>query len=142
MNSLRLPAELTSLEQVARCVLEHAERAGLSAEAAYRLRLAVDELATNVVMHGYRGRPGELRLSTGTDQQTAWVRLEDDAPCFDPSAGCLLPHAELPLSQRPVGGLGIHLALTALDGFSHSYTDGHNTSTLVIRRDHPVESKE
>ncbi|MGF1425304.1 ATP-binding protein [Kitasatospora sp. LaBMicrA B282] len=137
MNPLRLPAEPASLERIARYVLEHAERAGLSAEAGYRLRLATDELATNVVVHGYRGRAGELRLSAGTDGRSAWVRLEDDAPRFDPSAGCLPPRTELPLSERPIGGLGIHLALTALDGFSHDYAEGHNTSTLVIRLDRP-----
>ncbi|GAA2752358.1 ATP-binding protein [Kitasatospora cinereorecta] len=139
MSELRLAAALTSLEEIAPYVLDLAERAGLSPEATYRLRLAVDELATNVVMHGYRGGEGELRLVGGMDGQQVWIRLEDDAPPFDPSAGCLLPHTELPLSQRPIGGLGIHLALTALDDFQHRYTDGHNSCTLVIRRSEPTE---
>jgi anti-sigma regulatory factor (Ser/Thr protein kinase) len=134
MNALRLPATLASLEEVAHYTLELAGRAGLSAEASYRLRLAVDELATNVVMHGYLGGEGELRITGGMDDWTVWLRLEDDAPYFDPGADRPPPDPELPLSERPIGGLGIHLALTALDAFSHDYTDEHNSSTLVIRR--------
>ncbi|MEV7775711.1 ATP-binding protein [Kitasatospora sp. NPDC086791] len=134
MDALRIVATLTSLEEVARFCHELAERAGLAPEAAYRLRLATDELATNVVMHGYRGSEGELRLAGGMDEDTVWIRLEDDAPPFDPAAGCKPPTPDVPLSQRTIGGLGIHLALTALDDFSHRYADGHNRSTLVMRR--------
>ncbi|MFJ9821470.1 ATP-binding protein [Streptomyces sp. NPDC101151] len=142
MNALRLSAALTSLEDVAAYVGELTERAGLPTEAAYRLRLATDELATNVVMHGYRGSEGELRLTGGMDEHTVWIRLEDDTPRFDPSANRLPPRTDLPLSERPIGGLGIHLALTALDDFRHHYTDGHNSSTLVIRRhDHAEPPK-
>ncbi|MDH6574771.1 ATP-binding protein [Kitasatospora sp. MAP5-34] len=137
MNALRIPAALTSLEDVAHFCQSLAERAGLSTDAAYRLRLATDELATNVVMHGYRGGEGELRLAGGMDEDTVWIRLEDDAPPFDPGAGCRPPQPDVPLAQRGIGGLGIHLALTSLDDFSHRYTDGHNSCTLVIRRHRP-----
>lgn len=141
MNALCLCAALTSLDEIARYVLDLAGRAGLSEETSYRLRLATDELATNVVMHGYRGRAGELRLVGGMDEDTVWIRIEDDAPRFDPGAHCVPPQTQLPLAQRAVGGLGIHLALTALDDFSHRYADGHNRSTLVMRRhDHHTHS--
>ncbi|MEU9125471.1 ATP-binding protein [Streptomyces sp. NPDC048506] len=141
MNALCLPAALTSLDEIARYVLDLAGRAGLSDEHSYRLRLATDELATNVVMHGYRGSAGELCIVGGMDEDTVWIRMEDDAPRFDPAAHCVPPQTRLPLAQRTIGGLGIHLALTALDGFGHHYADGRNSSTLVIRRhehdDHP-----
>ncbi|MGW2255011.1 ATP-binding protein [Kitasatospora sp. NPDC001660] len=142
MTALRLPAALDSLDELARYVLAFAARAGLPPEVAYRLRLAADELATNVVLHGYRGRDGELRISSGTDGERVWVRLEDDAPPFDPSADRPDPHTDLPLALRPIGGLGIHLALTALDDYRHDHTDGHNTSLLVIRRDHQADPTE
>ncbi|MFJ9845932.1 ATP-binding protein [Kitasatospora sp. NPDC101155] len=134
MTALRIAAALTSLDEVAHFCHELAERAGLGPEAAYRLRLATDELATNVVMHGYRGGEGELRLTGGMDEDTVWIRLEDDAPPFDPAAGCRPPTPDVPLARRPIGGLGIHLALTALDAFNYRYADGHNRSALVIRR--------
>ncbi|WP_372404655.1 ATP-binding protein [Streptomyces luteireticuli] len=137
LGVLRLPGTLTSLQAVARFALDLAALAGLPDEAAYRLRLAADELATNVVVHGYRGREGELRLEGGVDPDTVWLRLEDDAPRFDPRDGHRPPQTDLPLEQRPIGGLGVHLALTALDDFSHGYADGRNSSTLVIRRDGP-----
>ncbi len=135
--TLCLPAELASLDEIAGYVLDLAGRAGLPDDTAYRLRLATDELATNVVMHGYAGTAGELRITGGMDEGTVWIRLEDDAPRFDPGANCPDPQTHLPLAQRAIGGLGIHLALTALDDFTHGYADGHNTSTLTVRRDDP-----
>ncbi|MFE3648245.1 ATP-binding protein [Streptomyces sp. NPDC059152] len=134
MNALCLPAALASLDEIARYVLDLAGQAGLPDEPSYRLRLAADELATNVVMHGYRGSAGELRIVGGMDEDTVWIRMEDEAPRFDPGANRVPPQTQLPLAQRTIGGLGIHLALTALDDFSHRYADGHNSSTLVIRR--------
>ncbi|MEU2828853.1 ATP-binding protein [Streptomyces lavendulae] len=138
MNALRLSAALTSLEDVARYVLDLAERAGLTEEASYRLRLATDELATNVVMHGYHGSEGELRIEGGMDEDTVWIRLEDDAPAFDPAAHCLPPDITVPLAERAIGGLGIHLALTSVDEFTYTCTGARNRTTLVMRRHDPT----
>lgn len=136
MPPLRLPATLSSLDEVARFVLAVAEKAGLSRADSYRLRLAADELATNIVMHGYRGQEGELRLEAGIEPDAVWVRLEDDARPFDPRTGCRPPDLKAPMAQRPIGGLGVYLALTVLDGFDYELADGRNRSTLLIHR-HP-----
>ncbi|WP_214412401.1 ATP-binding protein [Sphaerisporangium fuscum] len=131
----RIPASLESLDEVAGYIRALADRAGLPAARAHRLRLAADELATNIVVHGYRDTQGELAVEGGVDGETVWVRLEDDARPFDPRDGLQAPDQDLPVSCRRIGGLGVYLALTALDGYTYERVAGRNISTLRIRRD-------
>src|SRR5439155_1550196 len=60
-NSLTVPATMDALAEIAAFVLAEADAAGLGRQARYRLRLAVDELATNIIIHGRdvcSARPG------------------------------------------------------------------------------------
>jgi anti-sigma regulatory factor (Ser/Thr protein kinase) len=42
------------------------------------------------------------------------------------------PRLDLPLEQRPLGGMGIHLARTLTDGLDHRILpDGGNETTLT-----------
>ncbi|WP_415947782.1 ATP-binding protein [Streptomyces sp. KLOTTS4A1] len=132
-SELRVPAELRSLAEIAGYVRALARRAGLDPAAAYRLRLAVDELATNVVTHGYQGADGEIVVAGSADPDWVRVRIEDRAPPFDPREGRSAPAVGVPPEQRPIGGLGVHLALTSVDTFRYERTDGRNISVLAVR---------
>ncbi|MFI7011964.1 ATP-binding protein [Streptomyces sp. NPDC050145] len=132
--ALRIPADLGSLDAVAAFVLALGDRAGLAQSQLYRLRLAADELATNIVMHGYRGAPGEIAVDGGIGDDQVWVRFEDDAPAFDPRQGMQPPALDVPLAERQIGGLGVYLAFTAVDSFEYELVAGRNVSTLVMRR--------
>ncbi|MDG4858844.1 ATP-binding protein [Streptomyces sp. T-3] len=134
--AVRIPAELAALDAVAAFVLTLGERATLAENALYRLRLAADELATNIVMHGYRGAPGEIAVDGGIDADQVWVRFQDDAPAFDPRQGLRQPDLAVPLAERQIGGLGVYLAFTAVDCFEYELVAGRNVSTLVMRRQH------
>ncbi|MEU0661365.1 ATP-binding protein [Streptomyces lavendulocolor] len=133
-DALRIPARLACLDRVAEFVLGLGARAALPESALYRLRLAADELATNIVMHGYRGTAGEISVDGGIDPDQVWVRFEDDAPAFDPRQGMRAPALDVPLAERQIGGLGVFLAFTAVDSFEYELVAGRNVSTLVMRR--------
>ncbi|MFC8914618.1 ATP-binding protein [Streptomyces sp. WAC05374] len=133
-EALRIPARLACLDRVAEFVLGLGARAALPESSVYRLRLAADELATNIVMHGYRGAAGEISVDGGIDPDQVWVRFEDDAPAFDPRQGMRPPALDVPLAERQIGGLGVFLAFTAVDSFEYELVAGRNVSTLVMRR--------
>jgi anti-sigma regulatory factor (Ser/Thr protein kinase) len=60
--------------------------------------------------------------------------IRDDAPPFDPTT-VPEPPLHLPLSQRKLGGMGIHLARSLTDGFSHRILpSGGNEVTVRKRR--------
>ncbi|MET9884104.1 anti-sigma regulatory factor [Streptomyces sp. NPDC006430] len=130
---LEVPATTGALGDIASFVLRLAGRAGLDKRAAYRIRLAVDELATNIVMHGYRGGDGRITVRGRSGPGRVQISLTDSAPAFDPVEGRLPPAPGTPPERRRIGGLGIHLALTSVDEFSYVRRDGRNISTLTVK---------
>lgn len=133
MESLTLPGELDSLEPAGEHILEIAENAGLDLKAAYRLRLAVDELITNIITYGYEANrlKGNITLITSQTSQAFVVVIEDTAPSFDPRSKTL-PDVTLPPEQREVGGLGIYLVLRSVDELNYEHFGGRNRTTLKV----------
>ena len=138
MDPLTLQASLDALSAVAGYVKEAARAAGLDADSAYRLRLAVDEIATNIVLHGYDGAEGpcHITLSASVADGVVTIAIEDRGVAFDPRAHAGPSPEELarPLVERDEGGLGIYLALQGLDGFNYERVGEVNRNVLTVRR--------
>lgn len=102
-------------------------------EIAGDLVLAVNEAVTNTLLHGYNEQPGMVVLCVEADGRDLFVRLIDDAPPFDPT---LVPPPDitLPLEDRPLGGLGIHMMRQLSDDLTYRLTGtGENELTFVKR---------
>lgn len=136
MEPLTVASTLDSLEPVAHYVLEAAERAGLDRRTTYWLRLAVDEIATNIVTHGYEGAgsSGSLTISADLGDQDLRIYLEDNGKAFDPVQTLPPHHLSWPPEQREAGGLGVYLALSGVDHFYYEQMHECNRSTFVVRR--------
>lgn len=132
MEAITVTASLASLERVACYVRSLARQGNLTASAEYKLRLAVDEIVTNIIMHGYRDGPGEICVSGGVENDHVWLRVADQAPPFDPRTVHSGPQLDTPLMEMRLGGLGVFLALKAVDGFSYEFANGKNINTFTI----------
>ncbi len=135
MNSLTVPAQLDSLPAIADFVLAAADAAGLGRQPRYRLRLAVDEFATNIISHGYAGTaPGAIELHAAQDDTTLTVTIEDTGAPFDPRQVPAPQDLHLPPEQRQLGGLGIFLALGGVDQFFYERVGERNRNIFVMKR--------
>jgi serine/threonine-protein kinase RsbW len=136
MDPLTLPATLESIEPIVRYVLGAAAAAGLDKKAAYRLRLAVDEIATNIVTHGYAEAhlAGDVVVNANVGENELTVTLEDWAPAFDPRGQQEPGHIGRPSHERPIGGLGVFLAFKNVDDLSYEYRDHKNRNILTMKR--------
>ncbi len=132
MEAITVSASLASLDQVACYVRALADHANLPANAEYRLRLAADEIVTNIIEHGYREGPGEIRVRGGVEPDHVWLQVADQAPPFDPLTVHSGPQPGIPVMRMRPGGLGLFLALKAVDGFSYEFENGRNINTLTI----------
>lgn len=130
------PGTLDALAPLRDFVARAAESAGLDRAAAYNLCLAVDEIATNVITHGYQqaGQRGDLRVETAVEHGRLVVRLEDHGPAYDPGKHGLPQPEDLstPLHERAPGGLGILLALHGVDELRYSSAGGRNLHTFAV----------
>lgn len=137
-KSLTIGSNLAELDALGRFTDELASEAGLSPSRAYHLRLAADELATNVIVHGYGpGRPGQLLIEGGTCDGSVWIRLTDGAGRFDPHNDGPAVDVTEPLAARRPGGLGLHLVRSIANVFHWEHVRGQNQQTLVIHQDPP-----
>lgn len=136
MDVLEVPGVLESLQPIADFVKEAAAEAGLERREAYKLRLAVDEIATNVVLYGYErsGQTGVLRIAKALDDAQLTLCLEDTSPPYDPTAQAPPPDLSESLESRPIGGLGVFLTVQGVDDFRYEYADGHNRNYFTVRR--------
>jgi anti-sigma regulatory factor (Ser/Thr protein kinase) len=132
-TTLRVAADLRNLAQMRRFVRAAAEAAGADTSAAWDLVQAVDESATNVIVHGYRGDEGSLEIGVRLDGDRVVVCIRDDAPPFDPTA-VPVPDMDQPLDRRPLGGMGVHLTRELTDEVRHRALEaGGNELTLIKR---------
>jgi serine/threonine-protein kinase RsbW len=127
---LVITAEAGNLALLRRFIKEKAAQLQADQHAIDDLVQAVDESATNIIVHGYRGQPGSIEITIASAGDAVVVRLRDQAPLFDPTR---LPPPDLtrPIEERISGGLGVFLTMKLMDQVSYRVTvDGSNELTL------------
>jgi anti-sigma regulatory factor (Ser/Thr protein kinase) len=105
---------------------------GLPPRAVADMQVALDEVLTNIITHGYADDAAHeirVRLTVGPDVLQAQV--EDDARPFDPLA-VPAPDLGAPLMERRVGGLGIHFVRKLMSEVTYALVDNRNR--LVLKR--------
>lgn len=134
---LEVPAVIASLGAIAHFVEDAAAEAGLERMAGYHLRLAVDEIATNIITYGYSDTPAAQAITVEcriTDIQII-IKLIDRGQAFDPLTISSDPdELTKPLHERRVGGLGIFLAKSSVDDFRYERAQDANHNTFVVNR--------
>lgn len=132
---LSLPSETAYLGLVRELTKRMAELAGFAEPTAERLSLAVDEAATNVIEHAYKGAPDrevELRFEDrGLDFR---IELVDTGQMVDPRA---VPQVDLDrfVTERRTGGLGMHLMEKIMDSVTFRRSARRNVCALVKHKD-------
>ena len=138
MERKSFPAMLESLSGIRAYVKSAAEAAGLDGKATYSLQLAVDEISTNIIGHGYQeaGLQGDLSVEAESTAEALIVTLRDHGAPFDPRTRDLPDEEDLakPLEERREGGLGIFLAFAGVDRFDYRREDDTNINTFVVNR--------
>ena len=134
MKHLTVPGTLNSLGAIAQYVMAVAAETGLDSKASYNLRLAVDEIATNIIIHGYEeaGREGVLDLQAIVDEQSLTISLEDTGAPYNPTERPNPDDLELPIEQRQMGGLGVYLAIHGVDKFIYERVGDRNHNIFVV----------
>ena len=133
MREKTFPGTLDSLALVRAYVSEAARTAGLDSGRTYNLCLAVDEIATNIVLHGYEevDLKGDIIVEAFQEPGQLIIRLLDHGRTYDPDQ-VPKPDLENPLKQQS-GGWGLFLGKTGVDQFDYTSTDSGNVHRFVVR---------
>jgi anti-sigma regulatory factor (Ser/Thr protein kinase) len=141
-STLQVAAEVSQLETIRNFVEQHCAALRVDPSAAYDLLLAVEEIATNSIVHGYRRQPGTIDITVRQVADGLEISLRDYAPPFDPTQ-IRAPDLSAPLARRPLGKMGIHLARQLVDSMTYDRTPaGANQLILAKRRIIPAIPQE
>lgn len=131
--SLRVVAKLENLATIRRFVEKATTALDVDPATVADAVLAVDEAASNIILHGYRGQPGIIEIEVERTGNTLAIRLRDEAAPFDPTS-FPTPDLTLPLEQRAVDGLGIHLIRQIMNEVTHRTTPQGGNELLLVKR--------
>ncbi len=115
--SLRLTigADHREVARVNAAFAEFADAHQVPAAVRRSMSVVLDELLTNAIAHGFRGRAGgEVTVAAELFPDRLSVTVTDNGKPFDPF-GVPEPDTTLSTAERPIGGLGVHLAKRMMD---------------------------
>ncbi|MEO0563459.1 MAG: ATP-binding protein [Chloroflexota bacterium] len=136
--ALTIPAQLPSLSVVTAFVWAIATDAGLNQRKAYRLRLAVDEIVTNIVEHGYATTTDPscclIHIFVEVEPDTISIMIEDAGLPYDITQEAPIVDVNAEPDARDPGGLGVYLVVRYIDDIRYDFVNGHNVNRLVMLR--------
>jgi serine/threonine-protein kinase RsbW len=131
VNYLCISAELNNLPKIRKFIQESARSKEIDADAISDIVLAVDEITTNIIVHGYNGAGGDIEFKMSTEAGWVIIQVSDRARPFDPTR-LPPPDISLPLEERTPGGLGVYLAKNLMDELTYKrLPSGKNQLTLI-----------
>jgi anti-sigma regulatory factor (Ser/Thr protein kinase) len=95
--------------------------------------LALEEHLTNVLSYGYSpGEPRHVDVRVGVDSTWLWAEIRDDGLAYDPLSR---PPVDItvPLEEKPIGGLGVHLMRQFMDELHYAREASQNVLRLRKR---------
>lgn len=109
LSQIALPAILENLPELTGTVSRCAKGLGLSDNKVTEIEIVLEEVLINIIKYAYRDQLGDVKISCKIDDESRFViEIEDTGPPFD-VLSVSRPNLSDKLSERKVGGLGIHL---------------------------------
>ena len=121
--------EIGSLDDIFAFIDDFLSHFDISEDSAFYTRLVIEELFTNLVRHNVGGRDHILiSLDKVSNKLTVTLRDFDVEPVETPVNKV---NVRKRLSERKVGGLGIHLVKSFVDTLTYDYKNGTLSVTAV-----------
>lgn len=130
--TITFDADTSYLELAGDFVRNNAMLAGLDEKNARSLELAVDEMVSNAILHGYKDDPeGVVVVTAVCTENGIVIILEEQGKKFNPIESSQ-PDLDAPLPERKIGGLGIFIVRKIADElYFEELSDNLKRFTLI-----------
>ena len=129
-----IEADLENLKEVRSFIESSGKALGVITDTLGDLCLVVDEAVTNIIIHGYDDRDGNVDVLMERAGDSVVISIRDTAKSFD-AADVETPHLETSLREREFGGMGVFLIRKLTDEAEfRTLQDGGNELRLVKRQ--------
>lgn len=131
-REFNLVGTMADLARIGAFIEDACAAANIDPAARFDIQMAVDEACSNIFEHAYGGAAGAIDLRVETQGRDLVITVHDCGCAFDPD--CVpTPQVHLPLEERPIGGLGLHLMRRLMDEVSFAFSPEQG-NTLVMTK--------
>ena len=131
--TVRLPADLREVDRLNRVIRQFGDLHEVPSRVLYAVNLALDEVVTNVVRHAFKdAKEQEVIARVTATPSEVTTEVSDTGRAFNP-LDVPPPNLDAPLSERTLGGLGIHLVRSLMDSIEYRRDGEKNVLTMRKR---------
>ncbi len=124
--------DYAEIERLQGIVSEFCTDRGMPADVLFHVNVVLDEMITNVISYAWDDESDhQFNISIKMKQDLFTAVIEDDGKPFNPLLSEKVDVTQA-LEDKPIGGLGIHLARTMMDCLEYKYQK--NKNILIIKK--------
>jgi len=130
-TSRSFPAEIEQVAVILKFISDTLSGAGMPAECISKMKLAADEIFTNITYYAYSGNEPEKWAMVGLGVSSGLITMAfiDGGAPFNP-LDVPEPDTSLGVEDRPIGGLGIFIVRSFMDEVFYSRENDKNILTV------------
>ncbi|MFP4032433.1 MAG: ATP-binding protein, partial [Desulfococcaceae bacterium] len=129
--SFTLANDVSELRRLFATLAPLSRAIGLGPETAGDVRLAIEEVISNICRHGYpKNCSGRVEIAFRLEKETLRIEVRDDGRPFNPLSEAPEPDLSRPFEEREIGGLGVFLVRRLMDRVNYGFEDGRNVFTM------------
>lgn len=130
-NTLYIKNELEQLTRLYEFLNQQATAYGWEEQLLMQIKLAVEEVVTNVILYAYPGKKDQdIRIDMSLENGLLTIVITDNGIAFNPLER-EEPDISLPMEERPIGGLGIYLVKQLMTNVTYTRSSEKNTLTMT-----------
>jgi anti-sigma regulatory factor (Ser/Thr protein kinase) len=130
---------LSEIERLSKAVAEFGKKNNLSSEVIYDVRLALEEVVSNIINYGFEDNyEHQISIEMNLQGETLTMKIKDDGKPFNPLE-VKSTNLEKPFDEREIGGMGIYIVRKLMDKILYKREEGNNVLQLTkYLADHPI----
>ena len=138
-KNILIKNNLSEIERLSKAVAEFGKKNNLSSEVIYDVRLALEEVVSNIINYGFEDNyEHQISIEMNLQGETLTMKIKDDGKPFNPLE-VKSTNLEKPFDEREIGGMGIHIVRKLTDKILYKREKGNNVLQLTkYLADHPI----
>jgi anti-sigma regulatory factor (Ser/Thr protein kinase) len=133
-QQIEVPGEWSGVATLMAFCDDLERRLPLTDDQRYLLRLAVEEIATNIIKYGYGDADrGVIQVSCGVEEGCLRVSIRDQGRPYDPRDHAP-PDLAAPAAERDIGGLGLFFVRELADQLFYHHDPSSGWNELIVTR--------
>jgi serine/threonine-protein kinase RsbW len=130
-SKLEINNDISELQKINTFLEQLGEEWNIQSKLLFKINLALEEIFSNVINYAYTDKDKHIIIvEFSLDDNKLYIKIQDDGQVFNPLE-VSEPNISLPVEEREIGGLGIHIVRELMDQVKYSRQNHTNILTLT-----------